>query len=207
MHRRYLPAGQQQRVAEPFSALDSHLRFQLEREVRDVIRRFGKAVLLVSHDRDEVFRLADHVAVMHSGKIEASGEKHAVFAAPATMNGARLTGCKNISAARLLDGEHILACDWGLTLRTAGDTAGVTHAGIRMHDVRLCQDGAGENVFRFQVAGEIENPFSVTVMLCPAENGQAVPLGMELPKDVWAAGRRAEIWAALPPEGVILLKG
>ena len=60
-----LSDGQQQRVAlarilvsgprillldEPFSALDSHLRFQLEREVGEVLRGFGKTVIFVSHD-------------------------------------------------------------------------------------------------------------------------------------------------------------
>ena len=77
-----LSGGQQQRVAlarilvssprvllldEPFSALDSHLRFKLEQEVRHVIRQFGKTVLLVSHDRDEVYRMSDSIAIMDSG--------------------------------------------------------------------------------------------------------------------------------------------
>ena len=72
-----LSGGQQQRVAlarilvnepqlrlldEPFSALDSQLRFQLEEELRRTIARFGKTVLLVSHNRDEVFRLAGRTA-------------------------------------------------------------------------------------------------------------------------------------------------
>ena len=92
-----LSGGQQQRVAlarilvsnprillldEPFSALDSHLRFKLEREVRQVIRKFGKTVVLVSHDRDEVFRMSDSIAIMDSGRIEVTGTKEAVFQKP-----------------------------------------------------------------------------------------------------------------------------
>lgn len=219
---RQLSGGEQQRAAlarilvnepevllldEPFSALDSHLRFRLEQEARKVIGRFGRTVLLVSHDRDEVFRLADRVALMKDGEIEAAGEKHAVFAAPQTVNGARLTGCKNISAVRALDGEHVFALDWGLTLRVDGDAAGVTHIGIRMHDVSPRPDGAGENVFRFRAAEEIENPFSVTEMLRPMDSEGARPVGMELPKEEWAACRREELWAALPPEKIILLRG
>ncbi len=76
-----LSGGQQQRTAlarimigkpdilmldEPFSALDSHLRFLMEQEVRQVIRRFGKTVLLVSHNRDEVFRMAARVAILRA---------------------------------------------------------------------------------------------------------------------------------------------
>ena len=219
---RQLSGGEQQRAAlarilvnepeillldEPFSALDSHLRFRLEQEAREVIGRFGRTVLLVSHDRDEVFRLADRVALMKDGEIETAGEKHAVFAAPRTVNGARLTGCKNISAVRALDGERVFALDWGLTLRVAGDAAGVTHVGIRMHDVSPCPDGAGENTFRFRAAEEIENPFSVTVMLRPTDPASGQPVGMELPKEKWAACRGEELWAALPPEKIILLRG
>ena len=80
-----LSGGQQQRVAlarilvsnpgillldEPFSALDSHLRFKLEQEVRRVIKQFGKTVLLVSHDRDEVYRMSDSIAIMDDGEIQ-----------------------------------------------------------------------------------------------------------------------------------------
>ena len=88
-----LSGGQQQRTAlarimvgnpgilmldEPFSALDSHLRFLMEQEVRQIIRRFGKTVLLVSHNRDEVYRMADRVTIMREGQIERIGAKEKV---------------------------------------------------------------------------------------------------------------------------------
>ena len=68
-----ISGGQQQRTAlarmlisepevlmldEPFSALDSHLRFMTEREVRKITRNFAGPVILVSHNRDEVFRMS-----------------------------------------------------------------------------------------------------------------------------------------------------
>ncbi len=77
-----LSGGQQQRTAlarilisdpqiilldEPFSALDSELKFRLENEVRDVIRSFGKTVVFVSHDRGEVYRLSHRIAMMRDG--------------------------------------------------------------------------------------------------------------------------------------------
>ena len=82
---RQLSGGQQQRTAlarilvsepqilmldEPFSALDSELKFHLEAEVREVIRRFGKTVILVSHDRGEAYRLSDRIAMMCDGRTE-----------------------------------------------------------------------------------------------------------------------------------------
>ena len=147
-----LSGGQKQRTAlarilvndpqilmldEPFSALDAHLRFSLEREVTEIIRSFGKTVLLISHDRDEVFRMSDRVALMENGMITAQGEKHAVFADPKTVSGARMTGCKNVSAAEAVAAHEVVIPAWGLKLQTAEDTSGVTHAGIRMHDIHL----------------------------------------------------------------------
>ena len=146
-----LSGGQQQRVAlarilvsepnvlmldEPFSSLDSHLRFALEREVREVMRRFGKTVLLVSHDRDEVFRLSDAVAIVHDGRVQTVGTRQQVFADPRTRSGAILTGCKNISRIEHLGGSRVRAVDWGVELDVGREASGASYIGIRMHSVR-----------------------------------------------------------------------
>ena len=214
-----LYGGQQQRVAlarilvsnprillldEPFSALDSHLRFKLEREVRQVIRKFGKTVVLVSHDRDEVYRMADSIAVMNNGRIQACGEKKAVFAAPGTKTGAMLTGCKNISAIENLGENRIYASDWGVALSMNSVVNGARYVGIRMHDV--CT-GGDENTFRCRVVEWIENPFSVTVMLRPVDAENAVPIGWETDKNTWNALQADELDICLPPESLLLLEG
>ena len=79
-----LSGGQQQRTAlarimasepeillldEPFSALDSELRFHMENEVRQAIRDFRQSVILVTHNRGEAYRLADRIASMEKGAI------------------------------------------------------------------------------------------------------------------------------------------
>ncbi len=87
MEKRYpheLSGGQQQRVAlaralapkpdlilmdEPFSNLDIELRERLSAEVRDVLKRQGTTAVLVTHDQNEAFALADKVGVMHEGRI------------------------------------------------------------------------------------------------------------------------------------------
>jgi iron(III) transport system ATP-binding protein len=80
-----LSGGQQQRVAlaralapkprlllmdEPFSNLDVELRERLSLEVRDILRREGMTALIVTHDQNEAFALADVVGVMHEGAIQ-----------------------------------------------------------------------------------------------------------------------------------------
>ena len=213
-----LSGGQQQRTAlarilvsnpnillldEPFSALDHHLRFRLEQEVRQLIGRFGKTVVLVSHDRDEVFRLSDSIAVVSDGSIDAVGSKSEVFHNPQTRMGAMLTGCKNISAVEILDENHIRATDWGLTLEVPEIPADTKAVGVRMHDIR---PGAGKNTFRCRVVEEIENPFSYTILLQRVNSTGASPIGWELEKAVWNKLRAPEIGVCLPPEALLLLK-
>ena len=213
-----LSGGQQQRTAlarilvsnpnillldEPFSALDNHLRFRLEQEVRQLIGRFGKTVVLVSHDRDEVFRLSDSIAVVSDGSIDAVGSKSEVFHNPQTRMGAMLTGCKNISAVEILDENHIRATDWGLTLEVPEIPADTKAVGVRMHDIR---PGAGKNTFRCRVVEEIENPFSYTILLQRVNSTGASPIGWVLEKAVWNKLRAPEIGVCLPPEALLLLK-
>ena len=243
---RQLSGGQQQRVAlarilvnepnilmldEPFSALDSHLRFRLEQEVRETIHRFGKSVVLVSHNRDEVFRLSDKIAIVADGKLETMGDKHQVFKEPKTKNAAILTGCKNVSAVERIDEHHILAKDWNLALKVDAPLADVSHVGIRMKYIRggasvdgttsagnstaLSQDtgftsnmsGAYdiENTYRCKVVEVIENPFSYTVMLVRADAPGTVPIGWEMVKDVWEHMQTNEVTICIPTEAILLL--
>ncbi len=214
-----LSGGQQQRTAlakilissprillldEPFSALDSHLRFRLEQDVKEVIRSFGRSVLLVSHDRDEVFRMSDRIAVMNAGKIDSFGDKHSVFADPKTRTGAVLTGCKNISRFSCLADGLLYAEDWGIKLKSgSGFTGEETYLGIRMHDIR---PGEGENAFVCRVVSEIENPFSYTVMLSPVSAAGAFSIGWETDKETWLRLRADTVSVCLPPQAVFLLK-
>jgi iron(III) transport system ATP-binding protein len=80
-----LSGGQQQRVAiaralaprpdlllldEPFSNLDVDLRERLGQEVRDIIKRSNTTAVLVTHDQQEAFAIADEIGIMHEGEIK-----------------------------------------------------------------------------------------------------------------------------------------
>ena len=184
--------GQRQRVAlarilvngpelllldEPFSAVDGHLRAQLEDEIRKFVRRFGKTVLLVSHNREEAFRLAKRIAVMGDGRIEQIGSREEVFQHPQTVNAARITGCENISRAERMEDGRIRAADWGIALSAPFEMDGVDFVGIRARDIRL---GGGENAVECRVAEILENPFSRTILLTPpGAAGSAIALNLD----------------------------
>ena len=80
-----LSGGQRQRVAlaralarepkillldEPFGALDAKVRRELRLALRAIHERLGITTIFVTHDQEEAFALADHVAILHKGKIE-----------------------------------------------------------------------------------------------------------------------------------------
>ena len=213
-----LSGGQQQRVAlarilvsnpqillldEPFSALDSHLRFKLEQEVRRVIRQFGKTVLLVSHDRDEVYRMSDSIAIMDSGEIQVIGPRSKVFENPGTRKAAILTGCKNISAIERLKDGYVRATDWNMDLFLPDLPLDITAVGVRMKTIR---PGAGENQCCCRVTDVLENPFSYTVMLEPVGAAIAMPIGWQLLKQEWEQLQTDEITIHIPREALLLLR-
>ncbi len=210
-----LSGGQQQRTAlarillsepnillldEPFSALDAHLRFRLEREMAQVIRDFGKTVLLVSHDRDEVYRLSDQVLAMHQGAVEVCGSRDEVFQNPRTRQAAILTGCKNIAPCEMLSPTRIRIPQWGMTLDVHPQETIPDYAGIRMHHIGF---GEGENTMLCQVVSEIENPFSFVVMLRPVDAPESAPIGWELDKERWRSLRREKLPIHIPKSAIL----
>jgi iron(III) transport system ATP-binding protein len=124
LERRYpheLSGGQQQRVAlaralapapslvlldEPWSNIDPLLRGSLRDELASILRRIGVTVVLVTHDREEAFSLADRVAVMRAGTIVQSGSAEELYLHPADRWTAAFVGAGNFLPGRI-DGELV----------------------------------------------------------------------------------------------------
>ena len=169
-----LSGGQQQRAAlarilvgkprilmldEPFSALDSYLREEVEGEVGSLLANFAGTALLVTHNRDEAYRLCKEMIVLNEGQVLRAGKTKEVFADPQSVAAARLTGCKNILPCTPLDSRTVRLDGWGTTLRlTLPVPAGCTAVGIRAHDFAPCAPGA-ENALPVELLSASENPF------------------------------------------------
>lgn len=78
-----------------------------------------------------------------------------------------------------------------------------SYVDIRMHDLRV---GGKENVIRCRVVDEIENPFSVTIMLRPVGAEDTVPVGWETGKETWNRLRADELDICLLSESLLLLE-
>ena len=217
-----LSGGQQQRVAlarilagdpeallldEPFSALDSYLRWQLELDLMDVLERFHKPVVLVTHSRDEVVRLCRNVCVLDRGRSEAPHSVQALFDAPATVAACLLSGCKNLSRAKAAPDGRVEALAWGVTLTCARPLPqNLTHVGVRAHFLRPVAE-PGKNVIPCRVVRVIDNLFSNIVMLATpgGSEGQSL-LRLELDKERWEAlGHPRELLLRVEPHDLLLL--
>ena len=209
-----LSGGQKQRVAmarmiasepdillldEPFSALDSYLKWELEQEMRDMLAEVQKPVLFVSHNRDEVYRLCSVVSCIDHGKMEVIEKTKEFFHNPKTKTAAVLSGCKNISAAEIVDNNHIKALGWGITLCVSEIPEETKAVGIRAHSfypvnaeqipgkesaanesrVSVIQKGTGlkkyrnpvqeENIFKIEESRIIEDPFEWNISFRPSK--------------------------------------
>ena len=181
-----LSGGQQQRVAlarilaakpkilmldEPFSALDSYLREQVEGEVGALLAAFPGPALLVTHNRDEAYRLCREMIVMDGGRVLRAGETKAVFADPRSCTAARLTGCKNILPCVKAGPHSVRLAGWEAELHLAAEVPeAVCAVGIRAHDFAPCAAGA-PNALPVRVVSSGENPFDWN-LICTAPGGE-----------------------------------
>ena len=216
-----LSGGQQQRVAfarilargadvllldEPLSALDTHLKWQIEIALREILAMQDISAILVTHDRDEAFRIAREIATVNRGQLTPPMDKHELFRNPGTCAATTLTGCKNISAAHRVDEHHVAATDWGITLRVADTETDVRHIAIRAHYLTLVQDGT-ERALPAHIAEIIESTFTYIVMLRFADG--AMPIRWEIDKATWhahEAGIGDTLYFNFPIEELMLLR-
>ncbi len=180
-----LSGGQQQRAAlarilagrprilmldEPFSALDSYLREEVEGEVGSLLSNFDGTALLVTHDRDEAYRLCREMIVMDSGEVLRAGTTKEVFADPRRLTAARLTGCKNILPCVRVDEHHVRLTGWERELTVALPVPeGCCAVGIRAHDFAP-EAADGENRMPVQVGASSESPFDWNVICTAADD-------------------------------------
>jgi len=221
-----LSGGQQQRVAlaralatepeallldEPFSALDTHLRSQMERQLLETLATYQGITLFVTHNLEEAYRLCETLMVMSGGKAIAYASKHEIFEHPKTVRVAQLTGCKNFSHALVQESGAVAATDWGITLRVLEAIPDrLTDIGIRAHQISITKDSHGDNTYPCWLAATSETPHRMTLFLkfnmAPVD-AQDYHVQAEVFKEKWHAIKGQPFpWAVrLDPARLILM--
>ncbi|MEH2201771.1 molybdate ABC transporter permease subunit [Nostoc sp.] len=222
-----LSGGQQQRVAlaralasqpeallldEPFSALDTHLRSQLEQQMTETLAGYQGVTLFVTHNMEEAYRICPNLLVLEHGKAVHYGSKHDIFQHPATVSVAQLTGCKNFSRAILQSSQQVEATDWGCSLQVIEPVKSeLSHIGIRAHQFIFTNDSSQENTFPCWVVRTSETPHRMTLFLklhSAGKNSQDYHLQAEVFKEKWATmkDRPFPWYVRLDPLRLILME-
>ena len=167
---------------EPFSALDTHLRLKLQMELKSLLSGYGKGIIMVTHDRDEAFRMCDRLGVMEDGRILAVKGTKELFADPETRTAAVITGCKNIAKARKTGEREVFVPEWNIRLTTGTPVRdGLEAVGVRAH--HFSPDEA-ENRFPVRILREMEEPFEwVAEFVYPGQKEGSAPVWWRLSKD------------------------
>jgi len=198
LEKRYpeeLSGGQQQRVAiarslapepalllldEPFSSLDATLKRQVRDDLATILRDAETTALFVTHDTRDAAAVADHVALIHKGKLLQTGTPSDIYANPKDVVAARLFGAINVvpeSFFPQIDGLLLRPED--ICISTARETPEcreavverVVFAGDQHHVHLRCSDGGRETILvyvtRHQAVKEGQNVFISPKKSCP----------------------------------------
>ncbi len=161
LERRYpheLSGGQQQRVAlsralvqnpilllldEPFSNLDPDMASRMRQELHALLRRMKTTTILVTHDHDEAFAMADRIAVLNQGILEQMDAPELIYHLPATRFVADFVGQADFITGRIQQGlVHTELGEFPNTLNGAeGSTVVVM---IRPDDIHLIPNKSAE---------------------------------------------------------------
>ena len=162
LDRRYpheLSGGQQQRVAlsralvqhpvlllldEPFSNLDPDMAGHMRQEVHTLLRRMKTTTILVTHDHDEAFAMADRIAVLNQGVLEQMDAPEVIYHLPATRFVADFVGQADFITGQIRQGMvHTELGEFPDTLNSAdGNTVVVM---IRPDDIHLTPSKSAES--------------------------------------------------------------
>jgi len=196
---RQLSGGQQQRVAlaraiiknpdilildEPFSALDSYLKERLEVELFELLKTYNKQMVMVTHNREEVYKFCDYMTVIDEGKVILAGSTKDVFANPKYFNVSKLLGYNNISKLQYLTHDTLIATKWGISYKT--DTYlenDISFIALKENDILINNSphSSGEIVVQVTVVDIIEtiNHFDLLVKNVSFSQGEAISLKVD----------------------------
>ena len=150
---------------EPFSALDDALRWRISQHIASVIEAFPGTTILVSHNREEVYRLSEQVAVIHQGWAGMPRDKRELFAHPRSRVEAELTGFENVADAVRLDAHTLSVPAWGVTLHSHTELPASVHAAAcRARAIRPAEQ-EGENTFPAVVRRTFDGPETCQLLL------------------------------------------
>jgi len=215
-----LSGGQRQRIAlaralaaepavllldEPFGALDAKVRQELRQWLRRLHEEVTVTTLLVTHDQEEAFEVADHVVVMNRGRVEQAGSPEDVFDHPATPFVMDFLGNVNVFHARVENGHAYVGRLPLASLHQHGAGDGPVTVYVRPHELDVShspEDGGSlaATVQHVHPAGAVrrvhlralDGGLTLHVELTPERQAE---LGLKAGDVVFVVPRRVRVFA------------
>ena len=152
-----LSGGQQQRAAlaralapqpvlllldEPFSNLDPDMTYKMRGELHEVLKKTQTTAVLVTHDHEEAFTMADQVAVLHQGRLEQFASPETIYHLPASRFVAEFVGQADFIPGEIR--QHVVVTEIGdLPLPKGYQGNHQVDVMIRPDDMKICGNGKG----------------------------------------------------------------
>ncbi len=114
-------------------------------EFVNLIKKFGKDTIIVTHNKEEAYLLSDSIASISNGQIVIYKNAKELFLKPEYVESAILAGCKNYSNMEKIDDQTISLIDWGISLPMA-----ITNESV----IGVKNDG-------FAIEGDIKYPIQI----------------------------------------------
>lgn len=217
-----LSGGQQQRVAlarvltsnpdvllldEPFSALDYYLKEKLQLQLAEDLKDFNGEILMVTHSRDEVYRLSEKLMIIENGTSLIMGDTKGIFLNPQFLEAAKITGCKNISKMEVISEDEVYAVDWGINFKVNSPIKNdERYIGIRAH--YFTGKSQGVNQIAIKSTKVIDDPFEMNIVIKNKDAGNAKEFWWKVTKNDWKSVYKEQVpdYLYVAPEDIMLLK-
>ena len=173
-----LSGGEQQRVAiarsmvlnpklllldEPLSNLDVHLRDVMSKEIKRIQKQFGVTMIIVTHDQEDAFKLADRVIVINEGHIEQIGTPEELYKKPKNNFISSFIGENNIIDENLIIRPEEISIK--LDSSGEGKVVDVTYLGATVEYLVETPDGNTLKVLTMSTAERYNNGDKVSIQI------------------------------------------
>lgn len=173
-----LSGGEQQRVAiarsmvlnpklllldEPLSNLDVHLRDVMRKEIKRIQKKFGVTMIIVTHDQEDAFKLADRVIVINEGHIEQIGTPEELYKNPKNNFISSFIGENNIIDKNLIIRPEEISIK--LDSSGEGKVVDVTYLGATVEYLVETSDGNTLKVLTMSTAERFNNGDKVSIQI------------------------------------------
>ena len=183
---------------EPLANLDTKLRGEMRRFIRDLQQRLGITTIFVTHDQIEAMELADRVAVIFDGNLAQYDAPDALYQRPNSIEIADFMGATNVFEATIA-GQSATTAFGSLTFATDARD-GPAHIMLRGEaiDLHLAAPSGAENVMQGQVSAR--EFFGANITYSVDCNGTRIQVSeqsrrmVDVGQDVWLTIPADRIW-------------